>query len=162
MESPGKLYSPTYIPYFLGISNKYRLTPHESLLYGFIVLYLVLANKDQDRQFYFSTAQLAKLLNCSEDSIKDSFRTLHKNQLIFRHTKFITEINRKRRVITVNMPIILNELNKNNRGKNTPIHRGENYPNNYNIKYNNINKVNFNSPNEEQVTSPDGLPELPF
>ena len=87
-----EIFKPRFIPYFLGISSKYSLTPNESLLYGFIVFYLLLSKtKDQERLFYFSTTQLSNILNCSKDSIKDSLRTLHRKQLIFRHTAFTQE-----------------------------------------------------------------------
>lgn len=72
-ETAKILFSPEFVPYYLGIATKYDLTPTETLVYGFIRFYL---GSGKTKRFYFSSEQLGEMLDCSEGAINNAISKL--------------------------------------------------------------------------------------
>jgi len=76
------IFSPEFIPFYLEEVERYKLTPLEWLVYGFIRFY----NKTKNKWFYFKSEQLAKILRASKWSIDNALSKLEKVGLIRRET----------------------------------------------------------------------------
>lgn len=78
-----EIFTPEFIPYYIEEVEKYKLTPTEGLLYGFIRFY----NKRENKGFYFTSEQLAEIIKTTANMINKSLTALEKKGLIERQTK---------------------------------------------------------------------------
>lgn len=78
VENQKRIFQPKFIPFYpslLGLD----LSLMDILLYGFIDFYIPISDEGR---FYFTNAQLSKMLRCSESTISHSLSNLSKNGLI--------------------------------------------------------------------------------
>lgn len=73
-----KVFAPEFIPYYISIQKNYDLTQAETLLYGFIRFYM----SNGTGRFYFTDGQLANVLDCNEQTIMRSIKTLKEKDII--------------------------------------------------------------------------------
>lgn len=78
-----KVFTPEFIPYYPEVSKRYGLTQTETLLYGFIRFYM----GSSTGRFYFTNAQLGKILDCGEGTINNAIANLAQKKLIMKGIK---------------------------------------------------------------------------
>jgi len=68
------IYKPEFVPYYLLIKEKFKLTCNETILYGFIKFYL--SGNEEQRGFFFKNDQLGKIIGI--ESISNISKILKK------------------------------------------------------------------------------------
>lgn len=76
------IFTPEFIPYYIDEVERFKLTPTEWILYGFIRFY----NKMENRGFYFTSEQLAWIIKTTPNMINKSLSILEQKWLIERQT----------------------------------------------------------------------------
>ena len=62
-----KIYEPEFIPFYLDVWKKHKLSEREVLLYGFIKFFTGKDKHGKSRDFYFSNEDLAGMLGWKND-----------------------------------------------------------------------------------------------
>lgn len=76
-ENAKNLYSPEFIPYYLDVVQEFELTPIEGVVYGFIRFYTA-----KGREFYFSSKDLADILQLKSGTVDNCVAKLKLKKLI--------------------------------------------------------------------------------
>jgi hypothetical protein len=77
-ENLPNIYAPEFIPFYIYIQNKYKLSDLETKIYGFVRYYTTSCNE----MFYFSNQQLGKIFDRNSDRISKAVSTLVNKDLI--------------------------------------------------------------------------------
>lgn len=124
-----QLFTPEFIPYYVEEVERYKLTPTEGLLYGFIRFY----NKRENQGFYFTSEQLAEIIKTTPNMVNKSLTNLEKKGLIVRKTTKYAGGSKRLIRLSDTLPY----------SKNPPYQTVKATLPNSKIKKNNINKNNL-------------------